>query len=43
MEQQDSSDEVIARGESWAPLGAAEPEDAESTFDFDDQDIYWQR
>lgn len=40
--EQDTSDDLIARGERWAPLGAAEPED-DANFDFDDQDIYWQR
>lgn len=41
MEQQDNIEDLIAQGERWPPLGAAEPEDS-SSCDFDDQD-YWQR
>nr|CAG4641593.1 EOG090X03YR [Eurycercus lamellatus] len=41
MEPENADDVLIARGERWAPLGAAEPEE-DSNFDFDDQDIYWQ-
>nr|CAG4646160.1 EOG090X03YR [Macrothrix elegans] len=40
MEPSEALDEVIARGERWAPLGAAEPEEAPNSFDVDDQD-YW--
>ena len=41
----ENADELIARGERWAPLGAAEPEEVDSSSfdDFDEQDIYWQR
>nr|CAG4650872.1 EOG090X03YR [Simocephalus serrulatus] len=41
MEPSECSDDVIARGERWDPLGAAEPEGDPNSFDLDDQD-YWQ-
>nr|CAG4636907.1 EOG090X03YR [Ceriodaphnia reticulata] len=40
MDQAESSDEVIAQGERWDPLGASEPEGDANNFDPDDQD-YW--
>ena len=42
MEQAECSDEVIAQGERWDPLGASEPEGDPNSFDPDDQD-YWHR
>ena len=42
MDQAESSDDLIARGERWDPLGAAEPEEDSKNFDYDDQD-YWHR
>ncbi len=42
MEQTECSDDVIARGERWDPLGAAEPDEDANNFDLEDQD-YWQR
>ena len=45
MEQPENSDDVIARGERWAPLGAAnEAEDNSSFADWNNEDPdYWQR
>ena len=42
MEQIECSDDVIARGERWDPLGAAEPDEDPNNLDLEDQD-YWQR
>ena len=39
MEQVEYCDDMVARGERWAPLGAAEPEN-DSNCDYDDEE-YW--
>lgn len=46
MEQAENLDDVIARGERWAPLGANanETEDNSSFAEWNDEDPdYWQR
>lgn len=42
MDQAESIDDLIAQGERWPPLGAAEPEDP-SNCDYDEDQDYWQR